>query len=378
MTNEFLVSWGGHTLFDYTNLPALGWTNLQFTVLATDTNTVLEIGSRDDTSYLGLDDVSVTASPPALVSVTPSSGPAAGGTTVTIAGSGFQSQAKAAFGSLAAASLTFNSVTNLTVVTPASSTVGPVNVVVTNADGQTAVLTNGFLFVGTPIITWNNPPALTYGASLNDAQLDASANVQGTFSYFPPAGTVLDAGNNQLSATFTPNDSVDYSSVTNDVGLVVMPAPLIVTASNATRPYGVDNPAFTGVIVGLQNGDHITANYGCIARPNSPAGPYPIVPSLADPDDRLPNYQVSIVDGTLTIMAPVPPSFLATVFSEGMVSFSWTATSGAAYQVQYNSSLTATNWTDLGGQIIATNATASVTDSVSDTQRFYRVLQVPE
>ena len=32
--NEFLVSWAGTTLFDQTNLPALGWTNLQFNVTA--------------------------------------------------------------------------------------------------------------------------------------------------------------------------------------------------------------------------------------------------------------------------------------------------------------------------------------------------------
>jgi PKD repeat protein len=57
--NEFLVSWNGTTLFDGTNLPALGWTNLQFLVTATGAGTVLEFGFRDDPSYLGLDDISV-------------------------------------------------------------------------------------------------------------------------------------------------------------------------------------------------------------------------------------------------------------------------------------------------------------------------------
>jgi hypothetical protein len=264
------------------------------------------------------------------------------------------------------------------VVTPASSTIGPVNVVITNADGQTAVLTNGFLFVGTPVITWTNPPALTYGAALGAAQLNASANVQGTFSYVPPAGSVLDAGSNLLSAAFTPNDSVDYSSVTDYVSLVVTPAPLRVTASNATRPYGVDNPAFTGVIVGLQNRDNITASYGCAATPGSPAGPYLIVPGLTDPDDRLPNYHVSSVDGTLTILAPVPPIFQTVARSADKISFDWTATVGVAYQVQYNSSLTATDWTNLGGLIIATNALPNMTDSITNSQRLYRVLLVPQ
>ncbi len=57
--NEFLVSWNGVTLFDETNIPAVGWTNLQFRVAATGPNTVLQFGFRDDNSYLGLDDITV-------------------------------------------------------------------------------------------------------------------------------------------------------------------------------------------------------------------------------------------------------------------------------------------------------------------------------
>jgi len=57
--NEFLVSWNGASLFDQTNLPAIGWTNLQFSVTAIGTTTVLQFGFRDDPSWLGLDDISV-------------------------------------------------------------------------------------------------------------------------------------------------------------------------------------------------------------------------------------------------------------------------------------------------------------------------------
>ena len=378
MTNEFLVSWGGQTLFDFTNLPAIGWTNLQFTVSASDTNTLLKIGSRDDSSYLGLDDISVTAAPPAIGGATPSTGPALGGTTVTITGSGFQNHAMVAFGSLAATSLTFNSASNLTVVTPASSTAGPVNILITNADGQTTVLTNGFLFIGTPVITWTNPPPLTYGAALGAAQLNASANVQGSFSYIPPAASVLAAGTNQLAVAFTPVDESDYVSVTNYVDLVVTPAPLSVTASNATRPYGLNNPPLSGLIVGLQNGDNITATYACAAMPSSHAGPYLIVPTLTDPGDRLPNYQVTTVDGTLTILPPIPPEFKAVALSANKISFNWTATIGVAYQVQYSSILPASGWKNLGGLTIATNTLPDMTDSVTNSQRLFRVLLVPQ
>jgi PKD repeat protein len=57
--NEFLVAWNGIELFDKSDIPAIGWTNLQFTVSATGNSTVLEFGARNDNSYFGLDDVSV-------------------------------------------------------------------------------------------------------------------------------------------------------------------------------------------------------------------------------------------------------------------------------------------------------------------------------
>ena len=43
-------------------------------------------------------------------------------------------------------------------------------------------------------------------------QLNASANVPGTFAYTPAAGTVLNPGNGQLlSVLFTPTDNSDYT-----------------------------------------------------------------------------------------------------------------------------------------------------------------------
>jgi hypothetical protein len=65
--NEFSVSWNGNTFFDQTNLPAIGWTNIQLTVTATGTSTVLQFGFRDDPSFLGLDDISVVASQGAVI-----------------------------------------------------------------------------------------------------------------------------------------------------------------------------------------------------------------------------------------------------------------------------------------------------------------------
>ena len=74
----------------------------------------------------------------------------------------------------------------------------------------------------TPTITWPNPANIVYGTALSSTQLDATAtwtvggtngSVAGTFTYTPPAGTVLNVGNDQtLSVSFAPTDTTDYTS----------------------------------------------------------------------------------------------------------------------------------------------------------------------
>ena len=75
------------------------------------------------------------------------------------------------------------------------------------------------------------------------------------------------------------------------------------TANNASRNFGQTNPVFTGTIVGVTNGDNITATYASAATSNSPAGPYPITPTLVDPGHRLTNYSVTLNNGTLTVLS---------------------------------------------------------------------------
>ena len=74
----------------------------------------------------------------------------------------------------------------------------------------------------TPAITWATPAAINYGTALSATQLNASSGgVAGTFIYTPAAGTVLAAGTQTLSVTFTPKDTTDYNSVTATVSLTV-------------------------------------------------------------------------------------------------------------------------------------------------------------
>ena len=83
-----------------------------------------------------------------------------------------------------------------------------------------------------PSITWNALTAISYGTALSNTQLSATANVPGTFTYVPAAGTLLKAGTETLSATFTPTDTKAYSPFTTSVPLTVSRAIPVITWAN--------------------------------------------------------------------------------------------------------------------------------------------------
>lgn len=68
--NEFSVTWGTNVLMDLTNIPNIGWTNIQFFVTAATNATTLQLGYRSDTFFLGLDDVSVVSAQPVIGQLT--------------------------------------------------------------------------------------------------------------------------------------------------------------------------------------------------------------------------------------------------------------------------------------------------------------------
>ena len=91
----------------------------------------------------------------------------------------------------------------------------------------------------TPAITWNTPGSLVYGALLTTNELNASANVGGSFVYTPPLGTQLNAGTNVLLATFIPSDSANYSNVTAVVSIIILKAtPIVSWGTPASITYG--------------------------------------------------------------------------------------------------------------------------------------------
>jgi hypothetical protein len=161
------------------------------------------------------------------------------------------------------------SVAGTFVYTPAAGTVlaaGSQTLLVTFTPTNTADYTTSTATVAltvnkaTSVLTWPAPTAIIYGTALSATQLNATASVPGTFVYAPPAGTVLAAGSQTLSVTFTPTNTTDYSTATATVTLTVQPlaSPTIVaTASPVPNAAG-------------WNDSNVTVTFTCTA------GSYPI------------------------------------------------------------------------------------------------------
>lgn len=68
--NGFTAKWNGSTLFTGANLPAFGWTNMQYVVTPTGTSGTLEFDFNNTPGAFGLDDITVEPLPQPLLNST--------------------------------------------------------------------------------------------------------------------------------------------------------------------------------------------------------------------------------------------------------------------------------------------------------------------
>ena len=157
----------------------------------------------------------------------------------------------------------------------------------------------------TPVITWSNPAAITYGTALSGTQLNATGSVPGTMTYSKTGGTVLAVGTHAITATFTPSDMVNYNVASASVNLTVNAAPLIITAVNASMPFGGPLPTLSAQYTGFVNGDTAASLatqpvLSTTATVSSSVGTYAITAAGASST----NYAITYVSGALTVTAP--------------------------------------------------------------------------
>jgi hypothetical protein len=152
---------------------------------------------------------------PVVTGVSPASGPVGGGTSVTITGTHLGTTSSVNFGGTAAAGLTVNSTTSVTVTTPAH-VANPVDVVVNTAYGS-ATDANAFAYVGAPVVTGipQDTGSTTGGTSVTITGTDLTGT------------TSVDFGLTAATVTANTATSVTVTTPAHAAGLV----PVTVTTS---------------------------------------------------------------------------------------------------------------------------------------------------
>jgi hypothetical protein len=152
----------------------------------------------------------------------------------------------------------------------------------------------------TPSLTWTQPDPITYGTPLSEVQLNAAADVAGSFTYAPSLGTVLNAGPQQLlSVVFTPRDEMNYAVVSTLTTIAVKKAIALVSVSDLTQPYD-STPANVAVRTVPAN---LKVDLAYDAKPEAPVFPgrYSVAATVDDP-----NYVGSAFENlSLTVTALV-------------------------------------------------------------------------
>jgi len=177
----------------------------------------------------------------------------------------------------------------------------------TNGKGTSPGADMQFVTAATPVITWANPKAITYGTALSATQLNAKANVPGQYAYSPSIGAKLPAGNQILSVTLTPTDTVHYATTQRSVPLTVNKATAKVTVAGLSQAYnGQPRPVtVTTVPAGLR----VVVTYAGGSDAPINGGSYPVTATVGED-----NYTgsasgtLNIAKSTQTITFPTPPT----------------------------------------------------------------------
>jgi hypothetical protein len=185
----------------------------------------------------------VTAGPtPTVSSISSTSGPTTGGASVTITGTNFVTGATVMFGGVPATNVTVGSSSSITATTPPNNT-GPVNVTITNPDGQFATLQGAIAllpnpsfesgpswkFVGTgSVVVMNDPTNAQDGSyyALVTSNAGGPATIYATDSsgsneYFPvTTGDVINYGG--WAYRLSGNGLTNYTLVVTDINKNVL------------------------------------------------------------------------------------------------------------------------------------------------------------
>lgn len=234
--------------------------------------------------------VQISGNPPMLGAATPAYGPIAGGTSVTLTGTGLDTAASVLFGSVAG-TISSQSFTSLTAVSPAASSAGTVQITASNGSGtipftyyaplalspasgsltasygatfsETFAVSGGS---GSYTLTLNPgtlPGSLTLSCSGSQCTLSGTATQTGSFSFTLTANDATYSGVTSASATYTltvqatPSVSLSAASLTygqsgGQIGVTLAPPSGLSTVPSGTVQCSIDSG--TATTATLSNG----------------------------------------------------------------------------------------------------------------------------
>lgn len=144
----------------------------------------------------------VTNTPaPTVTSVSPSTGPVAGGSSITITGANFTGATGVTIGGVAATGFTVNSSTSITATVPAGAS-GTASVVVTTAVGSNAANTL-YTYVTLSALTVVASPSTLNSTTTTSTLSTTGGNGSGAVTYAITAGTCTVSGNTVTAGTAT-------------------------------------------------------------------------------------------------------------------------------------------------------------------------------
>jgi uncharacterized repeat protein (TIGR03803 family) len=125
--------------------------------------------------------------------------------------------------------------------------------------------------------------------------------------------------------------------------------------------------------------DGVLARRFSFARTN---GAHPLISLVQSTDGNF--YGTTTTGGTydqgtvFRISIPIAPVIQSFTSVSNVLTLTWSAVAGQAYQVQYNSDFVSAHWSNWGGILVASNGTMSASDVIGpELQRLYRVVLLP-
>ena len=197
-----------------------------------------------------------------------------------------------------------------------------------------------------------------------------------------------------LSVTSTNEPELDFKSLTNwnlptNESVEVLPGHIISLTNYYTLAVNWSNPPPIAYGTPLST-NQLNATVPAIT--NTPAGSYTYSPTFGQvldvgqhtltvtftpADTNLYGNEGATNTVELIVMPAVAPQIQMVNQSGTSFTFTCSTVPNVTYQVQYTTNLANNIWTNLGPPIVASNSTATASDSISNVQQFYRVLVVP-